>query len=780
MEPSMTDYSHRLKDIIDNDLKIKSSSKKLKIHISEYIERLTSNWVGMGDKVLKDRSVAMLYLDKIGTARGKFHPDANYVNETYSGGHELLTSFELMRLLSKVKNDGKLFPEATHLIEEWIDQESSMLSLVTLVLSFKDHVFKDFLPSNPLSASLVMKEAKDYIESGKGAPIDEKVLHLFSDHMVDHLSQMKPDDNVLWLPAGCIGHATSIGLSKAINENGEVFYKILHSNTGLGLMKMDGINSTMTEYSPISSSIIENSAFWKEFILTISQQTTMDPLKNMLAQLDSQPKFVKGQIRPQQIGSCTVKSIENQFKHFILSRASHPDKGFEIYKSIKSLMLSQSKVDFEGKINVHLEDMLMEKEIVRNRYLFWIEITKNEKKFEQLKEMYILSALDLAAASSSNASQATVETFELIEKSIKGKPPLRTLQILDKLTNNMANKVSQQELNEIRNKYSEFMTLEGVNYLGLRSLRLKEHISALLEENFDVLNAKKEIFKLINLISQHVLPTITSQQIKNELYVREMPHKDFVSLLKTYISYEKTDKTIEFVYQLFLDNRISKEDLVSILAHCREADKAIEFARELSLKSKIHYHDVNFMLFEMACCQPDPIKYVYNLLSEDQIMEYEVQSIVRDIVYNNTESLESVHELFLNDKLPKEDAACALSACISTGEINKSINFAYEIFLNDHTFLDDIVNVSFQETSHGPAFYKSFMNTHGFNVLEKLIKIEAADGYIEYMTGAIDNNLTDYNHIEQLLGTLNPSDKNYIYIEKLFSILKTKKQQLSA
>lgn len=84
----------------------------------------------------------------------------------------------------------------------------------------------------------------------------------------------------------------------------------------------------------------------------------MRKMNALFLTLDKKPKALADQKAIQMIGSCTVKSVENELKAFILSNANTREDGHEIYKTIKSLMISHSKEETKTQINAYLTEML--------------------------------------------------------------------------------------------------------------------------------------------------------------------------------------------------------------------------------------------------------------------------------------------------------------------------------------------------------------------------------------------------------------------------------------
>jgi hypothetical protein len=526
------------------------------------LEKCLRGGVGL---TLKDRCAAMLYLDKLSVTREDLHPDCKYVDESYCGTAGVFASLELIRLLSLIKDDASLSVDAVDMIENWVTMELDTLYTAILIRYFKLYQIRDFRASGTSSKSELDKKFDRYIADGYKAHLDEIEQNAFSLALVRRLKQMNPRE-FLKIPAGCQQHETRIIIEK-IEDEGEIGYKLFHSNTGYGSKKF----STVTEYSPLTQDKLEDPIFWAKFLEAI-RYSSMKQVNNLLDTLTDHSKPVPNQKAFQKIGSCGVKAIENDLKLYITSQASSAELGFGIYKTIKNLMISkfQEELCSRNLSDFRLQELISEKELVRKRYLTWIKIASDQKKFQEVQTAYLSAFKDFGkkmriinfCAEPHTTEQLIESSMESVLQSIKGLPNLMVLKILDKAIDSMASFVGAKDLDAIRNAHSELLTFDEINYLALRPKLWLKNTRALLERIGNETVGRK-ISKFFNRFSACFFSVQKCDELQT-LTHKDFSKEDLFELLRDYILREDPAISNEVIKKLVLRDIVSLPELLEI------------------------------------------------------------------------------------------------------------------------------------------------------------------------------------------------------------------------
>ena len=364
----------------------------------------------------KIRVISMLFLDKIDRLIGEHHPNC-LTARALVGTPASFASIEMIKYLSQLLIHPSLNANSIQHLNKWIASEQRCVPI-----NFILDVWRAQFNTNK-------KISKDEVE-------------IFSVNLSCLLKSMKPGDQFK-LPTGSIFHATRILLIKTTTET----FDLIHFNTGAGTFTLNGTDNTACAYTTISTKALEDPLFWKQLIAALLSPT-MNNLNNLLQSLTSNLPIdvhpcLKKQL--QKSGSCSIKSIEAEFKYSFISSFSNLEEGWEAYKQCKSLILSAIVKQDLPYLSPGLKETLQAKEKIWHRFQDWKAATP--EVLAAIKDVYERSLTMLGITLNPEPSHLS---------------PILALNLLNKRINFAFNYASCNQLTQIRN----MATMIGMYQIG--------------------------------------------------------------------------------------------------------------------------------------------------------------------------------------------------------------------------------------------------------------------------------------------------------------------------
>lgn len=521
-------------------------------------------------EVFKNKSVSMLFLDKIANLLGKHHPDSLEAQK-FMGGPNSYPSIELIRHLSLIKNNPALSKNTVLNIEKWIAREQACLPISLIIdawgLSDEDYVTRSTTKGDYANAPLQTKKIEP--------PPSE--VKLFSYAIANEMKGMQPG-SIFKMPAGSLGHVTRLEFIK----NSDGTFDMIHFNTGAGAAKVDGKTTTASKYLSVPAKALEDPGFWR-LVVEAKMQPSMTQLNDLLSRtanfqppIDIDPWLKKPF---QGSGSCSFHAAEAEFKHSLINSFTSLEEGWNAYKQCTSLMASEAvKLETHG-LEPSIANMLASKEKVRRRYQDWMTILDNPEKLSSVKNAYInaISSLGVYSEKSNN---------ELIENL----PPLMALSLLDKRLNEGLNHVSFEQLNQIRNTYGPDVTFEGFNHMGYNQMKWLESTREVFKDVVEFSGWKGELLLKVKDLSSMIFSTKLNADVQTKISHARLNEESLPPLLTEYLLREDPAVGNQLFQTLITENIIpanftyNRNVVLTYMNYCIPADP--ELAMHLMDKIK--------------------------------------------------------------------------------------------------------------------------------------------------------------------------------------------------
>lgn len=462
-------------------------------------------------EVLKNKSVSMMFLDKISKLIGKHHPN-RLETRMFMEGASSFASMELIHHLTLLKNNPLLSGKIVQNLEKWILSEQASLP-IALIFDTWSATHEELLIRSTSKGDFPPIPITHTIEP----PADD--VEIFSNALAAEMKFMKAG-NKFKIPAGSLQHITRLEFIK--NANGT--FDIIHFNTGLGALSIANKKSTACKYDSVSAEKLEDPLFWKQFV-EVKMQGNMTLLNELLKNLNvKNPPIDLNQWlkKPlQESDSCSFHAAEAEFKHSFITSFASLEKGWEAYKLCTSLM-AQNAVQYESLfLEPTIAKILISKEKVRHRYLDWITDSTNLKN---AKIAYIQALSEIGPYSE-----------EENEALIKDLSPLMAQSALDKRLNESLDCISFEHLMKIINKYSN-----AISHIGYKQLQWLESTREIFRDVTEFSGWKGELLLKIREISSILLPMKLNTEVQTKLNYAHLVKTDILTLLTAYLMREET------------------------------------------------------------------------------------------------------------------------------------------------------------------------------------------------------------------------------------------------
>lgn len=471
-------------------------------------------------EVFKNKSVSMLFLDKISKLIGKHHPDSIEARK-FMGGPTSYPSLELIRHFSQLLNNPLLSKETVENLEKWISLEQACLR-ISLIFDAWGAVNEESVIRSTTKGNF-----PELPSTHKITPPNEE-LEIFSSAIADEMRSMHPGDTFK-MPAGSLNHVTRLKFIKKDNAT----FDIIHFNTGFGVIEIKGKDCTACKYKSVSSEKLENASFWK-LLAEAKMQADMTVLNDLLKNLNPRVPpvdIIKWLKKPlQESGSCSFHSAEAEFKYSFITNFISIEKGWDAYKQCTSLMALNATQNEANELEPSIKKMLFAKEKIRRRYLDWMTIQDNRGEFEIIKNAYIEAITTMGRYTKKN-NETLVEYL----------PPLMSLSILDKRLNDGLDSISYEQLIHIRNTYGPDVTFNGFNPIGYKQLKWIESTREVMQDVIEFTGWKGQLILGIKELSQILLSSKWNNEIQTKLNYAILDKKSLNPLLTEYLLREDLD-----------------------------------------------------------------------------------------------------------------------------------------------------------------------------------------------------------------------------------------------
>lgn len=554
-----------------NEFKINSNSNQ--INSIKFSQLCSKSQIALQDRlnsrnlqdVFKNKSVSMIFLDKISNLIGEHHPDSLEA-KMFMGGPSLFPSMELIRHLTDLKSSPTLSKSIIQNLEKWILSEQNSLP-ISMIFDAWGAINEESVIRNTTKGDFPDMPATQIIVP----PLDE--VEVFSKALAQEMQSMQPGSKFK-MPAGSLQHVTRLEFTK----NSDGTYDIIHFNTGLGVIEINHKESTACKYRSIPAEKLEDPKFWKHLV-DVKMQPDMTLLNDLLKNLNTEippidlHKWLK---KPLQLsGSCSFHAAEAEFKHSFITSFSSLEEGWEAYKQCTSLMAKNAVICESSSLESSIAKMLAAKEKLRRRYLDWMTILDNPEKLKNAQTAYIKAISDIGCSSEA-------ENYELI----KSLTPLMAFSILDKRLNNGLDHITYERLMEIRNTYEEAVSFNGFNHIGYRQLKWLESTQKVFHDVIKFAGWKGDLLFKIRDLSTNLLPNKWSTEIQTMINRTSLDKDSLISLLTEYILREETTKGNVLLQNLMKEKIISENfsyDGIVIYTHiinCLKSDpkRALQLA----------------------------------------------------------------------------------------------------------------------------------------------------------------------------------------------------------
>ena len=493
-------------------------------------ERLNSKEL---QDVLKNKSVAMMFLDKISHLIGKHHPNSLEARK-FMGGPSAYPSIELIRHLTRIKSLPDLNERMVQNLEKWILSEQLCLP-ISLIFDAWGAVNEESVNRSTTKGDFSNRPVTYKIEP----PQDE--VETFSNAMACEMKAMQPGDTFK-MPAGSIQHVTRLKFKK----NADGTFDLIHFNTGYGVVEINERVSTACKYAKIPAEKLEDPSFWKVFV-EVKMQADMTLLNDLLKNLNlKEPPIdlIKWLKKPLQAsGSCSFHAAEAEFKYSFIRSFPSIGEGWQAYKLCTSLMVTNVIQHESSELEPSIASSLHLKGQVKRRYLDWMKIQNNPEKLQELKDTYYVAITSIGRTSQ-----------EELVQSIENLPPLMALHILDKRLNEGLDRVSYERLNSIRDTF-------GVNYIGFNQLKWLESTREVMKDVIEFAGLKGSLILMIRDLSERLLPSKWNNEVQVRLNYAILDPSALKPLLTDYLLREDP-KIGNQVFESLLKENVIHEDFL--------------------------------------------------------------------------------------------------------------------------------------------------------------------------------------------------------------------------
>ena len=506
--------------------------------------------------VFKNKSVSMIFLDKIAQLIGEHHPDSLEA-KMFMGGPSSFPSMELIRHLTFLKNNPTLNSKIIQNLEKWISSEQDCLP-ISVIFDAWGAINEESVIRNTTKGDFPDMPLTQKIEP----PLDE--VKIFSKALAKEMASMQPG-NKFKIPAGSLQHVTRLEFIK----NNDGTFDIIHFNTGLGVIQINNKESTACKYRSIPAEKLETPEFWKQLV-EVKMQPDMALLNDLLKNLNIENppmdlhKWLKKPL--QHSGSCSFHAAEAEFKHSFITSFSTLEEGWEAYKLCTSLMARNAVKSESSSIEPIIARLLASKEKVRRRYLDWMTILDNPERLEAAKTAYIKAISDIGRYSEA-------ENYELI----KGLTPLMAFSALEKRLNKGLNFIPYDRLIEIRNMHGPAVTFNGFNHIGYRQLQWLASAQKVFSDVIKLTGWKGDLLLKIRDLSISILPNKWNNEVQTMLNYTILDDASLIPLLTEYILREDDAVGKQLLQTLMKEKIINKNffyDADVIYIHMRNCLKS--------------------------------------------------------------------------------------------------------------------------------------------------------------------------------------------------------------
>lgn len=493
----------------------------------------------------KNKSVTLLFLDKIENVKGQFHKDVSIASQ-YTLGPSTFASIEMMRYLMELKKDPTLNEEAKTAIETWIAAESDCLQ-ICLILDRWCSLNSD------LEKTVNSIHEKVDLHQAEKVELPAQEVADFTEALSNHMKEMKPGE-IFKMPAGSLIHWTRLRFQK-INDD---TFDIIHYNTGDGATKVQSGPPSVSKYSGVPCAILEDPKFWEQLILA-KMQPKMDPLNEILKNLNVKPQDLDARFKKsmQMSDSCSFHSVGADFKHSFISHFESVEEGWDEYKKVMSSLPLIAKEHLSPSTNIDIKRMLDEKVMIRQRDRHWMELINSgdKEKVQNVINTYI------EAITSLNKSKD-----KEINGIIQNQSPLRCLYLLDNLLDTCLEKSTFEQLSDIRQRFGENCTFKGVNYLGLKQMMWFESNREMLwNEIEESKGVKRKVINLISELSSTIMP-LSANDALQEILAPKLDNEALNELLGKYLFRESPAVAVIILRELLDNNFNINIDLIYSLS----------------------------------------------------------------------------------------------------------------------------------------------------------------------------------------------------------------------
>lgn len=528
----------------------------------------------------KNKSVSMLFLDKIPKLLGQHHPDSLEANK-FMFGPSFFPSMELIRHLSHLKNNPALSKETVQNLEKWITLEQACLPICMIFDAW-------LLADQELEYQATTKGdySKNFTALTITPPPSE--VEAFSNALANEMKYMQPG-NRFKLPAGSVKHFTRLELIKNIDGT----FDIIHFNTGLGALSIDYKTTTAHKYPSIPSERLEDPGFWNKLV-EAKMQPDMKLLNDLLNKTAISPpvNIAERLKKPLQYNnSCSFHAVEAEFKHSFISSFPTIEEGWNAYKQCTSLMASEAVKNEGLSLEPSIERMLVAKEQVRRRYLDWMSIIDNPEKLQSAKNAYMG-----AIASLGDYSQIHNEML------IENLPPLMALSLLDKRLNQGLNCISFAQLNHIRNTYEPAVTFNDFNHMGHKQLKWLESTREVFKDVIELAGWKGDLLLKIRELSSIILPMKWNNEVQERITYALLDDDSLTPLLTDYILREDPAVADQLIQTLIKEKMIDENfsfDGAVLFKHMSKLIKS-DLQKALILARKLEGEDQHIAFSEIV------------------------------------------------------------------------------------------------------------------------------------------------------------------------------------
>jgi len=493
-------------------------------------------------KLLYNKSITALFLDKVPTTSGQTHPDAELVRR-FGFSSSTFNSMQIMRYLQKIRDNPRLTPETRTAIDKWVQTEKEYLDIAI--------IFDGWRLANPNTMKIlqagtqqpgVMQLMGFGKPSMKVAPPENEVNAL-AQALADHIRAMKPGDTFKML-GGYDIHETRLLIKKMPDDKVYLY----HYNTAY--MK------TVEKFG-MKEEAINTPEFWRKFILTKLQTDSIDGMMRLLSSLgwkenlEDADKLTPRQM--QQSDACPAQAIEADLKHQLVWSHADPNEGLIQYKIVKSAM-AECALEERGRINPEVAGLLESKERVKHRYLHWADTVDNPEKFEELKNLYVTMIHMLESAPWVDQS---------INRSLEASRAI-CLRELDKTLNSCLKSAHKDKVEAAIQKHDEIWPRESP-ILCLKHFQRTQKVKEVIAATHA--SASSWSGQTLGLLRRSLvwLPPRLAYKIQPFLQIGQLEPADMLKFIREYTFYESPSTSLPVVRKLLETRLLNLDDIMSLL-----------------------------------------------------------------------------------------------------------------------------------------------------------------------------------------------------------------------